>query len=263
MKIAEIQFTPLSKTYWFNPENHNFKINDQVIVKTDLGTEIGKIINFKEINEADSENEIKPIIRRANKADLDKITERLKNKNHDLEICHQVITTHQLDMKIIDLYYSFDGGRLTIYFTAEGRVDFRQLVKDLTHTFQKSIRLYQIGVRDEARSLGEIGSCGKKLCCKTFLSGKINQISSNYSVSQQIAHRGNERLTGVCGRLKCCLKFEQELYEELSKKLPAIGSTINTPQGKGKVLSWQVLKQTVEVELIKDQSIITVSIDNK
>lgn len=260
MKIAEIQFTPLSKTYWFNPENHNFKIGDQVIVKTDLGTEIGKILNFKEIKEAEIENEIKPIIRKANKSDLDKISERLKNKTHDLELCHQIIAKHQLNMKVIDLYYSFDGGRLTIYFSAEGRIDFRQLVKELTHIFQKSIRLYQIGVRDEARSLGEIGPCGKKLCCKTFLSGKINQISSNYSVAQQIAHRGNERLTGVCSRLKCCLKFEQELYEELSKNLPAIGSIINTPQGKGKVISWQVLKQTVELELVNDQSIITLPI---
>lgn len=252
MKIIEVQFTPLSKPYWFNPENHDLKVADTVIVKTDLGIEMGKIIAIKDINQNEIDvREIKPVLRKANLSDLEKTEEKNKHRENDLAICRTLIEKQGLDMKITDIHYSFDGGRLTFYFTASNRIDFRELVKGLTHHFQKSIRLYQIGVRDEARSLGEIGSCGKTLCCKSFLS-KLNQINSGYSNLQQISHRGSERLTGVCGRLKCCLKFEQTTYEILAKNLPALGSNINTPQGKGKVIKQHILKQAVCVQLAGD-----------
>lgn len=252
MFIIEVQFTPLSKPYWFNPENHTLAIGDSVIVKTEIGLEIGKIIALKDISDSDEKiREIKPIIRKANQTDLDKCLEKNKHKEKDLEIARELITKNNLEMKIVDLHYSFDGGRLTFYFTASGRIDFRNLVKDLTHHFQKSIRLFQIGVRDEARSLGEIGSCGKKLCCKSFLA-KLEQINSTCSNLQQVTHRGNERLAGICGRLKCCLKFEQKTYELLAKDLPEINSIINTPQGKARVNKHLILKEAIEAELLND-----------
>jgi len=252
MKVIEVQFTPLSKPYWFDPENHDLKAGDMVIVKTDLGIEIGKIIAFKDVGQNEINcREIKPVIRKANLSDLEKAEEKNKHKENDLNICRTLIEKYGLDMKITNIHYSFDGGRITFYFTAANRIDFRELVKELTHYFQKSIRLYQIGVRDEARSLGEIGPCGKTLCCKSFLN-KLNQINAGYSHVQQIAHRGSERLAGVCGRLKCCLKYEQETYEILAKNLPVLGATINTPQGKGKVIKQHILKQAVEVQLAND-----------
>src|SRR3989338_79637 len=201
MKVIEVQFHPLAKPYWFDPEYHELKLGDAVIVKTDLGVEMGKIVALKDINQDESEaREIKPVLRKANLSDLEKVAEKNKHRENDLAICRALIEKHGLDMKITDIHYSFDGGRLTFYFTAVNRIDFRELVKELTHYFQKSIRLYQIGVRDEARSLGEIGPCGKTLCCKSFLN-KLNQINAGYSHVQQIAHRGSERLAGVCGRL--------------------------------------------------------------
>jgi len=252
MKIVEVQFTPLSKPYWFNPENHDLKVGNQIIVKTDLGIEMGKVTALKDISQGEiDEREIKPVIRKANSSDLEKAEEKNKHKGDDLNICRSLIEKQALDMKITDVHYSFDGGRITFYFTASGRIDFRALVKELTHHFQKSIRLYQIGVRDEARTLGTIGPCGKKLCCKLFLN-QLNQINTGYSHIQQISHRGQERLSGICGRLKCCLRFEQKTYETLAKNLPLVGSSINTPQGKGKVTKQHVLKQAVEVQLDSD-----------
>lgn len=254
MKIIEIQFNPWSKPYWFDPKNHNLKVGDWVIVKTELGIEMGQVLSFKEINEK-QEKKIKPILRKANLADIEKGTEKKKHKEDALNICRELIGKHNLDMKITDAHYSFDGGRLTFYFTASGRVDFRELVKDLTHYFQKSIRLYQIGVRDEAKYWGEIGPCGKTLCCKSFLD-KLEQISSDFANLQQVAHRGNERLTGVCGRLKCCLRYEQDMYQKLSQNLPAIGIAVKVPQGKGKVVAHHTLKQTIEVALDDDPETI-------
>ncbi|MCG2686791.1 hypothetical protein L6278_01475 [Candidatus Parcubacteria bacterium] len=166
MHVIEVQFDPLNKTYWFDPQNHELKINDFVVVKTELGIELGKVVAFKKIDIKPDQPEIKPILRKANLSDIEKVQEKNKNKPSDLQICRKLIEKHKINMKIVDLHYSFDSGRLTFYFTANGRIDFRDLVKDLTHKFQKSIRLHQIGARDEAKTLGEIGPCGKTLCCK-------------------------------------------------------------------------------------------------
>ena len=258
MNVIEVQFAPLNKTYWFDPQNHELKIGDFVIVKTELGTEIGKVIAFKKINTNDNEKksrEIKPILRKANLSDIDKVNEKNKNKINDLKICKKLIEKHSLDIKIIDLHYSFDGGRLTFYFTANGRVDFRNLVKDLTHKFQKSVRLHQIGARDEAKTLGEIGPCGKTLCCKKILS-KLEQITSEHVDEQNIAHRGSDRLSGVCGRFKCWLKYEFPIYKELNQNLPPLGQRIKTEHGYGKVVQLNPLKNSVNICLEKDNKTI-------
>ncbi len=255
MKIIEVQFAPLNKTYWFNPENHELKDNDFVVVKTELGTELGKIVDFKNIDDEKNKREIKPILRKANLSDIEKVAEKNKNKEKDLKECCKLIERHKLEMKIIDLHYSFDGGRLTFYFTANKRIDFRDLVKDLTHKFQRSIRLHQIGARDEAKTLGEIGPCGKILCCKKTLN-KIEQITSEFIEEQNISHRGNSRLLGICGRFKCCLKYEYEMYKDLNKNLPKIGDSIKTEKGKGKVVKLNTLKQSVSVKLESDNKTI-------
>lgn len=256
MRIIEVQFTPLSKSYWFDPAGHDLKVEDYVIVKTNLGIEIGKVLGFKEISDEEkSGKDIKPVLRKANLSDIEKNEGRNKHKAEALKIGRELVDKHNLDMKITDVHYSFDGSRITFYFTAAGRIDFRELVKNLTHYFQKSIRLHQIGVRDEAKRYGEFGPCGRFLCCKKFLD-KLGQISSDFAEVQQIAHRGSERITGVCGRLKCCLAYEEALYEELNRNLPSLDSVIKTPQGKGKVVAVQTLKQTVRVALEEEPKTI-------
>ncbi len=248
MKVAEIQFAPWDKSYWFSYGGHKLKAGDYVIVKTELGVEMGKVSGIKEIDERQYKKPIKPILRKANLADIEKVEQMNKHRGKDLEVCRQLAAKHKLPLKVIGAHYSFDGGRITFAFTANERVDFRELVKDLTHRFQKSVRLHQIGVRDEAKYKGDIGPCGQILCCKRFLD-KLGQVNSSFAENQQIIHRGGDRLTGICGRLKCCLRYEEKSYEELSKKLPAIGSSFKTPQGKGKVVAWHILKQTVDVSL--------------
>jgi len=260
MKVIEIQFAPWDKGYWFNPEDHKLNVADYVIVKTELGVEMGKIVSIKDVDEKKQERPIKPILRKANLTDIEKVEQKNKHQKSDLKNCKQLVVKHELPIKIIGVHYSFDGGRITFAFTASGRIDFRELVKGLTHKFQKSIRLHQIGVRDEAKYKGEIGPCGQVLCCKQFLD-KLGQVNSDFAETQQIIHRGGDRLTGVCGRLKCCLKYEQKNYEKLNENLPPINSSLKTPQGKGRVVRWHTLKQTVDVSLDKDpQTVIEVEV---
>ncbi len=248
MKVAEIKFTLLDKAYWFAVGEHKLAIGDQVVVKTEIGLEIGTVVDFKEADENNLKREIKPILRKANLSDLEKKEQQAGHQAEALETCRQLAEKNGLNMKIIDVHFSFDGGRITFFFTAHGRVDFRDLVKDLTHAFQKSIRLHQIGVRDEAKREGEMGPCGRIICCKKFLT-KLGDVNADCLEDQQIINRGSERLTGVCGRLKCCLRYEQEIYQDLNKNLPALGSSLKTEQGKGKVVAWHALKQSVSVAL--------------
>jgi len=251
MRVVEVQFTPWGRIYDFDVGELPVDINDFVIVKTDLGTEMGKVVGIKEMDEKEIEAakiEIKPIFRKATTSDMQKFAEKAKQKKGALKICKQLIKKHNLPMKLVDAHFSFDGGRVTFAFVADGRVDFRELVNDLTKTFQKSIRLQQLGIRDEAKISGDIGICGRHLCCQKFLK-ELGNITADLADLQQIAHRGSERLTGVCGRLMCCLAYEQKIYEEYAKKLPVIGTSVRTDYGRGKVVGWHVLKGSVDVEL--------------
>lgn len=251
MKIVEVQFTPWGRVYDFDAGDLNLPVGDFVVVKTDLGVEMGKIVGIKEIDAKEIEAakiEIKPIFRKASTADKEKLKEKEGQKEEALTVCKQLVRKYNLPIKLIDVHFSFDGGRITFAFVADGRVDFRDLVKDLTKTFQKSIRLQQLGIRDEAKISGDVGACGRHLCCKKFLHD-LGNISSDLADLQQIAHRGSDRLTGVCGRLMCCLAYEQENYEEAAKKLPPIGTNVRTDRGRGKVIGWHTLKQSVVVKL--------------
>ena len=254
MKIVEVQFVPWGKIYDFDAQESPVEVNDFVIVKTDLGTEIGKIINIKDAKteEANQEKkeEIKPIFRKANASDLEKVEERAAQKDEALKQFKDLAKKYNLPIKLVDVHFAFDGSRITFAFVADGRVDFRELVRELTKAFQKSIRLQQLGIRDEAKISGDVGCCGKGLCCKNHLKD-LGNITSDLASLQQISHRGSDRLTGICGRLMCCLAYEQKNYEELSQKLPPIGTVVRTKSGRGKIVGWHVLKQSVTVELDK------------
>ncbi len=236
-----------------------FQIGDSVIIKTELGTDLGKIIKIEEKGEKVEETEISPsevpskteeanfILRKAYPDDIEKWKQRNQNKEQAIKKCEVLVKKGKLPMKIVDVLFAFDGGKITFAFIALNRVDFRGLVKDLVQEFHKSVRMYQIGVRQEAGWAGGIGPCGRGLCCSSFL-GKLGNVSVDMMLDQQLFQRGSERLTGICGRLKCCLSYEEEMYKELIKKLPPIGSKVKTKKGKGKVVDWHILKQTIVIE---------------
>jgi len=268
MKVAQIQFTPWDKVYNFDLNNLSLVKGDYVIVKTEIGTEIGELVNFAEIddqnfseNEADKknikdntveneneaeENVLKPIIRKATTIDLKKkISQEEKDKT--LEYCKSLVKKHELPMKMVDVHFSFDGSKITFAFIADGRIDFRELVKDLIRHYSCNVRLHQIGIRDEAKLMGDYGRCGRELCCKKFLNN-ISSITSDMAEVQQVAHRGSERISGICGRLVCCLAYEEEGYKELLKRLPPIGVKVSVDGKRGLVVGHNILKQSVNVE---------------
>ncbi len=269
MKIAQVKFSLWDRTYDFAAGDLDLKPGDQVIVKTELGTEIGQVVGWKESAENDidevSENispendnsqnkiqkEIKPIIRKASPMDLEKITGR-EEKAEAIKYCRTMVAKHELPMKLVDVNFSFDGSRLTFAFIADGRVDFRELVKDLTRHFNRSIRLHQIGIRDEAKIMGDYGHCGRILCCKKFLNN-LTSITSEMAEKQQVVHRGSERISGICGRLICCLAYEEGAYEELAQNMPAIGTKVNVDGKRGVIVGHHILKQSVDVEFPGDK----------
>ena len=265
MKLAKIQFNPWDIYYQYLVEDPEIKINDYVIAETETNLEIGKVIELaeieqKKIEEINKEKPLKIVIRKASLKDLEVVENQEKNKDEVLAICKKLITKNQLPLKLIDAAFSFDDKKITFAFIADGRIDFRQLVKDLTRQFQKNIRLQQLGVRDEAKIDGDIGACGIVQCCKTFLH-TLGNVSAEQAQLQQVSHRGAERLSGICGRLKCCLRYENDLYNDLAKNFPAIGRLVKTPRGKGEVIDWHILKQMVRVKLSEEDTIIEVPID--
>lgn len=267
MKVAQIQFARWDKIYHFSPNNITLEKGDRVVVETELGQEMGEVIGFEEIedkagsveivisseiNAAGEEEkkiekrEIKPILRKANQGDYEKLPTH-KEKEEAFEFCRQAIAKRDLPMKLVDVVFSFTGNRINFAFIADGRVDFRDLVKDLTGHFGKQIRLTQIGIRDEARISGDYGHCGRPLCCKKFIKD-FSSISSEMAEAQQVVHRGSDRISGCCGRLMCCLQYEYQGYKDLAEKMPDIGQKVNVDGKKGIVIALHVLKQTVNVE---------------
>ncbi len=273
MRVAQVQFASWDKKYNFEPAGLDVKVGDQVIVKTELGVELGKVVGFLDMPEAADVKkevgaedgtvpsagsagsqqvgsgvaEVKKILRKATAADFEKLPEE-KKKKKDFAYCRKIIEKYQLPMKLVDVHYSFDGARVTFPFIADSRVDFRELVKDLTKHFNANIRLQQIGIRDEARFCGDFGHCGRPLCCGRFL-GELNSITSEMAELQQCVHRGSERISGICGRLMCCLSFEEDGYKKLAENLPPLDSEVKVEGKKGRVVAHHILKQTVSVLL--------------
>jgi len=263
MKVVKVQFTPWDKPYYFSYDEEVLTVGDYVIVDTKIGMEQGRVVGFSEVGEngeTGSPEPIKPIMRKATKEDLEIVLSQNREKAKSFNFCRNLVKTHNLPIKLVDVYFSFDNSRVSFAFIADGRVDFRDLLKDLNKHFKKSIRLQQIGIRDEIKISGDIGCCGKNLCCQTF-HHDLGNVTSELAMLQQVSHRGSERLSGVCGRLKCCLTFEEKLYNELADNLPLIGDKIKTPSGKGQVIGWHVLKQTVDVLLDDNETIVEIPIE--
>lgn len=258
MKVAQIQFSSWDKVYYFSLNNLDIKVNDQVVVKTDIGEEIGKVIALSDVNEEEfykknksdgddkEKREIKPVLRFVTERDLDSLPSK-KDKLDALEYAKSMKEKYNLEMKFLDVHFSFDKSRVTFAFIADGRIDFRNLVKDLTRHFGRSIRLQQIGIRDEARICGDCGHCGRPLCCRGHLKN-LDSITSEMSEIQQCSHRGSDRISGICGRLMCCLAYEQAGYEELFKKMPPLGKKVDVDGKKGEVIGHRTLKQCVMVK---------------
>lgn len=233
---------------------------DSVVVDTEFGDELGVVVDLKEMADSDipgaaedqsnptgeEKKALKKVIRKASKEDLEKVGNK-KERKEALEYCKKMIAKHNLEMKLVDVLFSLSNGRVTFAFIADGRVDFRELVKDLTSHFNKMIRLTQIGIRDEAKLCGDCGHCGRELCCRGFIRD-FESITSEMAETQQVVHRGSDRISGVCGRLMCCLQYEQLGYREMAEKMPAIGMRVNVDGRRGVVIGVHVLKQTVDVE---------------
>lgn len=255
IKAAGIRFYLQDKIYNFALNDLELKVGDIVVVETELGREMGEVVvPFLEINEKRLEKPLKPILRKTTASDLEKIEKYNKKKPEALDFCRQAIKKYNLPMKLQDVNFAFDGSRITFYFTSETRVDFRDLVKDLTRHFQKSIRLHQIGSRDIARHFGGYGICGRELCCATFLK-EFESITLDLAKEQQMVQRGSERISGNCGRLLCCLAYEKENYKELDKNMPKVGTIVKIKNGKGVVIAKNILKQTVDVALDEERRV--------
>jgi len=240
-----------SKYYAASTGNLKLTAGDKVLFESDRCQEIGVIMELPA--KTDIENDLSlgkaVIIRRLNDKDLDVDRERKAEAVTNLSKCRDIVSKHSLPMELLDADLSFDNTKLTFYFSAPGRVDFRSLVSELASTFQKLIRLQQVGARDRARCIGGVGRCGQEFCCKRFLHGELESVSSDMAYEQNLAQMGPNRVTGACGKLMCCLKYELDFYKEAKEKLPAIGSQIKTSGGKGTVVSQCILKNKVTVEL--------------
>ena len=246
-EVIGVRFRENGKIYFFNPLNYKIDPGRYVIVETQHGVEFGKVVlGRREVDETKLQGELKPIIRIATEADEKKHAENLEKNKKAMVICKEKIEKRGLEMKLIDAEYTFDNNKVLFYFTADGRIDFRQLVKDLAAIFKTRIELRQIGVRDETKILGGIGICGRQLCCHTYLS-EFAPVSIKMAKEQNLS-LNQTKISGVCGRLMCCLKNEQETYEALNKNLPGTGDTVTLPDGlQGIVHSVNVLRQRVKV----------------
>lgn len=263
MKVLVIKFASWDEEYYFLPEDENgnpidARISEKFVVETAIGVDIGEVYQIKEISESESSSlEIKPISRVATNEDLDILKKNNLNNKKIIRETKLLIKKHELEMKLSDIHISYDDKMMVFSFIADGRIDFRELVKDLSKKYKKKIRLYQLGVRDEAKMCGDIGDCGQILCCKRFLK-RLESINTGFARDQQIAHRGLDKLSGMCGRLKCCLAYEESHYQEILSKLPQIGDKVSTKDGMGLVIELMPLKNSARVRLEKDGVIITV-----
>ena len=246
-KIIGVRFRTAGKVYYFDPKNMEIKRGQHVIVETARGTEYGHVVvGTKEVSREEVVQPLKPVIRVATAEDDEHARRNREKEREAMAICHQKIIRHNLEMKLIDAEYTFDNNKILFYFTADGRIDFRELVKDLAVVFKMRIELRQIGVRDETKILGGVGICGRPLCCHTYLS-EFAPVSIKMAKEQNLSLNPT-KISGVCGRLMCCLKNEEDTYEYLNSRLPDVGETVTLPDGdKGDVHSVKVLRQTVKV----------------
>ena len=246
-RVIGVRFRPAGKIYFFAPGKLEIQTGDKVIVETARGVEFGSVVTGpKDVDDEKITPPLKPVIRVATEEDIQKEAKNKEKEKEAFTICLEKIRKHELEMKLIDAEYTFDNNKVLFYFTADGRIDFRELVKDLASVFRTRIELRQIGVRDETKIRGGIGICGRPLCCHTYLS-EFAPVSIKMAKEQNLSLNPS-KISGVCGRLMCCLTNEEETYEELNSQLPSVGDFVTTPEGlKGDVQSVNVLRQLVKV----------------
>lgn len=253
IEVVGVRFKKAGKIYYFDPSGIDINKGDFVIVETIRGVEFGEsVIAKKEISEDEIVAPLKNVIRKATEEDVKRHHENKEKEKYALNICLEKIKEHKLNMKLIDVEYTFDNNKVIFYFTADGRVDFRELVKDLAAIFRTRIELRQIGVRDEAKMVGGLGPCGRPMCCSSFL-GDFAPVSIKMAKEQNLSLNPT-KISGICGRLMCCLNYEQETYESIRKVLPKIGSIVDTPYGQGEVLDNNAVKEEVKVKIKNDDN---------
>jgi cell fate regulator YaaT (PSP1 superfamily) len=251
VNVVGIRFKDVGKIYYFDPDGMEIKEGMNVIVETVRGVEFGEVvIANRMIHEEEIVSPLKKVMRIATQKDIIQYEENIKKEKEAFKICLEKIEKHDLIMKLIDVEYTFDRNKVLFYFTADGRVDFRELVKDLASVFKTRIELRQIGVRDEAKMVGGLGVCGRGLCCKTFLC-EFEPVSIKMA-KEQCLSLNPTKISGVCGRLMCCLRYEHEVYEELIHKTPKVGAIVKTKSGEGVVESVNLIKGDLKVKLDAD-----------
>ncbi|QNU67180.1 stage 0 sporulation family protein [Ruminiclostridium herbifermentans] len=248
VNVVGVRFKSAGKIYYFDPGDLLIDLNQNVIVETARGIEYGLVVvPNREVDESEIVAPLKKVIRIATEEDAAHAEENDRKEKEAYDICLQKISDHKLDMKLIDVEYTFDNNKVLFYFTADGRVDFRELVKDLAAVFKTRIELRQIGVRDESKMMGGMGICGRVLCCNSFL-GEFQPVSIKMAKEQSLSLNPT-KISGTCGRLMCCLKYEQEAYEDLLGRVPKVGAIVDTPEGHGTVVSVNLLRETLKIKL--------------
>ena len=247
-EVIGVRFKQVGKIYYFDPKNIQLKTGDMVVVETARGIECGKVaIQNKDVPDEEILHPLKPLIRKATNNDMLHISENKKREREAFKTCEKKIAEHNLNMNLVDVEYTFDNNKILFYFTADHRVDFRALVKDLAGIFRTRIELRQIGVRDEAKMLGGLGVCGRPFCCHSFM-GDFQPVSIKMAKEQGLS-LSPVKISGTCGRLMCCLKYEQEAYTDLLKRTPKVGAIVKTPDGKGLVVENNLISGILKVRL--------------
>lgn len=261
-EVISVRFKEVGKNYHFDPQGSVFKKGDKVIVETARGIECGEVtIANREIPDEEIPSALKPVLRMANEQDLRTVTENKQKEKEAFDICIKKIEAHKLQMKLVDVEYTFDRNKILFYFTADGRVDFRELVKDLASVFRTRIELRQIGVRDESKKVGGLGICGRPFCCNTFL-GDFQPVSIKMAKEQSLS-LSPVKISGTCGRLMCCLKYEQEAYEHLLRVTPKNGAIVDTEEGRGTVVDFNLLTGMLKVSLDKKPDAAPIVVSRK
>lgn len=261
-EVVGVRFKEVGKVYYFDPNGIDCKIGETVIVETSRGIECGEIaMENREVDDEQIVKPLKPIIRKTTSDDIKTVEENKIKEKDAFKICEQKIEKHKIEMKLIDVEYTFDGGKILFYFTADGRVDFRELVKDLASVFRTRIELRQIGVRDESKMIGGLGICGRPFCCNTFL-GEFQPVSIKMAKEQGLS-LNPVKISGTCGRLMCCLKYEQDAYEHLLRITPKTGAIVETAGGKGTVVDSNIITGTLKVKLDKNPDAAPVTLDRR
>ncbi len=259
--VVGVRFKEAGKVYNFDPIGLDFEVGEKVVVETARGIECGEVAaEPTDVAESEIVKPLKKIIRKATKEDIAKLEENRKKEAEALEICEKKIEKHGLGMKLVDVEYTLDGSKILFYFTADGRVDFRELVKDLAGVFHTRIELRQIGVRDEAKMLGGLGICGRPFCCSTYIDDLQSVSISIKMAKEQGLSLNPTKISGTCGRLMCCLKYEQESYEHLLRVTPKVGALVNTREGKGVVSDVNLLTGMLKVSLDRNPNAAPISV---